>query len=350
MSRAVRRTKLLIKPGYGKLVRWLCPQVAHTSPSAADFGLAQGFHYELRAVAAGRAVHKGGAPKPDDAKRFLLRRAIHRLEKGLISRPRRLVFAADYIEQTVELYCTEVALNSSDPDQTLQTWAGDVLEQYLSVVSADTAIDRARAAYEQYLTDHPRQAGQAAPYIRDCEPLKVDIDAMLALAKRRRSVRHYLPKPVPRELVDNALIVAGYAPSACNRQPFIFRIFDEPELVQKVSAIPMGTRGFHENFPCVAVIVGQLRAFPEPRDRHLIYIDGSLAAMSFVYALEVQGLSSCCINWPEISEREDQMIAALDLAPDERPVMLISFGYPDPEALVPFSQKRPLDELRTYNQ
>jgi nitroreductase len=44
------------------------------------------------------------------------------------------------------------------------------------------------------------------------------------------------------------------------------------------------------------------------------------------------------------------MVAALKLQPDERPVMLISFGYPDAEGLVPFSQKKSLDELRSFNR
>jgi len=44
------------------------------------------------------------------------------------------------------------------------------------------------------------------------------------------------------------------------------------------------------------------------------------------------------------------MRKALSLAVDDRPVMLIALGYPDPEGMVPFSQKKSLDELRSYNR
>jgi len=172
---------------------------------------------------------------------------------------------------------------------------------------------------------------------------------MAALAKRRRSVRWFEPRPVPRAMIDRALEVALQSPSACNRQPFVFHVFDEPTLVQQVCEIPMGTKGYRHNIPAIAVIVGRQRAYFSERDRHLIYIDGSLAAMGFMYALEVQGLSSCPINWPDIEEKEQQMADLIGLGPDERPVMLVAIGYPDLEGLVAYSQKKPLDEARTFN-
>jgi nitroreductase len=97
------------------------------------------------------------------------------------------------------------------------------------------------------------------------------------------------------------------------------------------------------------VIVGKQRNFFSERDRHLIYIDSSLAAMSFLFALEVQGISSCCVNWPDIAENETAMSDLLELAPDERPIMLVALGYPDPEGMVANSTKKALPQLRRYN-
>ena len=120
-------------------------------------------------------------------------------------------------------------------------------------------------------------------------------------------------------------------------------------MVKKVSEIPMGTKGYAHNIPVIAVIVGRQRAYFSERDRHLIYIDGSLAAMAFMFALETQGIASCPINWPDIEERERKMAKLLGLAPDERPIMLVAIGYPDPEGAVAYSQKKPLEEARFYN-
>src|SRR5690606_10309881 len=172
----------------------------------------------------------------------------------------------------------------------------------------------------------------------------------LKLSQQRRSVRWYDQKPVPREITEKALKIALNSPSACNRQPFKFYIFDEPELAKKIGSIPMGTKGFAENFPAVAVIVGQLRAYPFERGLHVIYIDGALAAMSFMYALETLGLASCPINWPDVEPLELKMEKTLQLEKDQRPIMLISYGYPDKSGQIPFSAKMPLEQAAVFNK
>jgi nitroreductase len=107
----------------------------------------------------------------------------------------------------------------------------------------------------------------------------------------------------------------------------------------------MGTVGFAENIPALAVVVGDLSCYQEYRDRHLIYIDASLAAMQFMLALEALGLASCPINWPDIESREQSMQKLLALPVYHRPVMLIAIGYAAPTALVAYSQKKELEQL-----
>ncbi len=92
-----------------------------------------------------------------------------------------------------------------------------------------------------------------------------------------------------------------------------------------------------------------MRNYFDERDRHLIYIDSSLAAMSLVFAAEVQGLSTCCINWPDVEDKEQWMAELLKLDQDERPIMCMALGYPDPDGLVAFSQKKTVEQLRQYN-
>ena len=280
---------------------------------------------------------------------FLLRRNVHRLEKGLLMRPRRDIFAKDYIEETVKSYKNALLANQNavTTDSELQ-WAYDVLNQYFTIVASEPTIDKAR---KTFLELAPLASNnQCVPYKRDfTNPLPVDYEQFLALSYRRRSVRWYLQKPVPKDLIDKAIKAAALSPSACNRQPFEFRIFDEPELVQKVASIPMGTKGFNHNFPAIIVVVGKLRAYFSERDRHVIYIDASLASMSLMYAFETLGLSSCPINWPDIEPLEKKMASLINLEPDERVIMLISIGYPDPDGMVAYSQKKSLDQIRKYN-
>jgi nitroreductase len=158
-----------------------------------------------------------------------------------------------------------------------------------------------------------------------------------------------LNQAVPRDIIDKAILVANQAPSACNRQPFEFRIIDDPNLLKEVVSFPMGTIGYEKSVPVMIVIVGNLDAYFDERDRHVIYIDASLASMSLMYALETMGLSSCAINWPDIEEREVKMERFLGLKRYQRPIMCLALGYPDPVGMVAFSEKRPLDQIRKYN-
>ena len=50
-----------------------------------------------------------------------------------------------------------------------------------------------------------------------------------ALIKARTSIRGYLPKPIPRELIDEIIEVAKWAPSSMNTQPwYVHVITGEP--------------------------------------------------------------------------------------------------------------------------
>ncbi|NEP85066.1 MAG: nitroreductase family protein [Okeania sp. SIO3C4] len=284
---------------------------------------------------------------------YLLRRNIHRLEKGIIMKNRRDVFAVDYIEETVKCYEYAVLNKKQDVSKSDELqWARDVLENYFNIVTSHPVIDKAKSIFLALCnkSQDEKDEKKRIPYKRELtNPSSVSYENLLELSHRRRSVRWYIQKTVPRDLIDQAILVAAQSPSACNRQPFEFRIFDEPKLVKKVSSIPMGTRGFNQNFPTIVVVVGKLRAYFSERDRHVIYIDAALASMSFMYALETLGLSSCPINWPDIEESEKRMTSCLNLEPDERVIMLISVGYPDPDGMVPYSQKKELDLLRRYN-
>lgn len=283
----------------------------------------------------------------------LLRRNTHRLEKGLLMRPRRELFALDYIEETVAYFEKVARATAADGDRVSENlqWSQDVLTEYFAVTTPDARTDSARRRFQAVtLPCNGDGSGKFIPYHRDLdEDRSTNIDQLMSLARRRRSVRWFLDKPVPREVVDRAVAVAAQSPSACNRQPFHFRVFDDPDLVREVARVPMGTAGYADNIPVIAVVVGQLRNYPNERDRHLIYVDGSLAAMSFVYALEAQGVGSCCINWPDMESQERKMASLLALDPDERPVMCIALGYPDPDGLVAYSQKKPVEQLRRYN-
>ncbi|MGY6559832.1 MAG: nitroreductase family protein [Nitritalea sp.] len=312
------------------------------------------FSREHQKVLEGKFLHLS-ALKANKPNAFHLRRQVHRLEKGLIMKNRRRSFARDYIGDTVKNYITlnENRHLGGDIDEGLLLWGYSVLTAYFEAVDHDAEI---QALHTQFMTcEHPLSIQQApvkaAPYKRkEAHRSQVSYEDFLSLTKQRRSVRYFLQQEVPKDLLEKAMAAATYSPSACNRQPFYFHVFTEEEKKNKVGALPAGIRPFFKNMPVIMVLVGRLSAYLSERDRHVIYLDGGLASMSFVLALETLGLSSVTINWPDIEYLEGKMDELLPLRPDERPMMLIGVGYADPEGGIPYSQKKTPDQLMRFNE
>jgi len=279
----------------------------------------------------------------------LLRRNTHRLEKGLIMRPRRSLFAEGFIQETVDCYTK--AVRSPLLDENEKKWATDVLDEYFAAVGSTEITDRARAIYQSARTRlaETSQASKSRiknklafkPYpYSDLPSNTISFDQLNNLYHRRRSVRWYKDQIVPLDLVQQAANIASLAPSACNRQPYSFYFCNEKTKVVAIAQCAGGTVGFAENLPAIIAIVGDLSAYPYERDRHLIYIDGSLGAMQLMLALETLGLSTCSINWPDVQANENKIRKIIQLKEYEQIVMLLAVGYADPTGGIPFSQKK----------
>ncbi|MBU1250005.1 MAG: nitroreductase family protein [Actinobacteria bacterium] len=283
-----------------------------------------------------------------------LRRNIHRLEKGLTMVPRRPVFALDYIAETVEFYERAHAQRSVDSDSMDAAeirWAHDVLRTYFAAITGEHPTIAALRDRFQKLSPLGGDGPALVPFERrNSVDSDVTFDQLYALALRRRSVRWFEQVPVEREKIDAALMVGRQSPTACNRLPYEYRIFDDPDMVRQISGIPFGSAGYSHNIPVIAVVVGKLESYFSPRDRHAIYIDASLSAMAFMLALETQGVSSSVINWPDFEPLERKMQKTLHLSMTDRVIMLIAIGYADPDGLIPRSPKKELSTIRNYNR
>jgi len=301
------------------------------------------FDREHRAVLLGRLQFARLMQGKGENNAFL-RRNVHRLEKGLIMRPRRSTFAEDYIGPTVRCFADATRGGVMTGQQ---RWANDVLTDYFSAVQSTPRIDSARREFSG--TQRDDDLSRCVPYPHsDLPECPVSYDELMVLFRRRRSVRWYQDKPVSNELIEQAVRAATLAPSACNRQPFRFYVSNDAAKAADIAQCAGGTGGFHDNLPCVIAVVGDLGSYPEARDRHVIYIDGSLAAMQLMLAFESLGLSTCPINWPDIEEAERQLAKKLGLAYHERTVMLLAVGYADPTGGIPYSDKKTEQDLIVF--
>ena len=300
------------------------------------------FGREQKAVLAGKLAYEQSLKEIGETS-VLLRRNIHKLEKGLIMQPRRDVFAEGVIGETVKIY--ERAIKDGNLNTGEKKWFTDVLTKYFNVVKNTNTIIKAREKFEA-CDVQDNDSKKFIPYTFDTLPeLSVNYEQLHKLFLKRRSVRWYKDKDVSITLIEKAVNLATLAPSACNRQPYSFYVSETRKKAVEMALCAGGTPGWAKGIPCTIAIIGDLSAYPRERDRHLIYVDGSLASMQLMLALETLGLSTCPINWPDIEREEKKMATLLKLKPYERPVMLLSVGYALNQGGIAYSQKKNANTL-----
>jgi len=163
--------------------------------------------------------------------------------------------------------------------------------------------------------------------------------------KKRRSIRSYESKPVPKELLRVLIEVANDAPSAMNTQPWRFVVVENQEFQRKMVEIvkPKALEifnGLKESNPERHEIV--MRRFAELPDPiyysapAIIFVIGSnaraadscnLACENIILAAESLGLGSCYVRMGSLIADDPEMRQALDLNNDELLFGPILIGY-----------------------
>jgi F420 biosynthesis protein FbiB-like protein len=193
----------------------------------------------------------------------------------------------------------------------------------------------------------------------------------LDFLKRRRSIRKYLPKEVPLELIDLILEAARWAPSAHNAQPWRFFIVSKQEMKEKLAremaerfqqdlekdGIPKElamdrAKASIDRFSVSPVIIvacidmGQMDRYPDPlrQKAEEVMATQSLAAalQTLLLSASAVGLGGCWFCAPLFCPDVVKRVTGI---PDHWvPQVLITLGYPDETPTPP--PRLPLDEIR----
>ena len=80
------------------------------------------------------------------------------------------------------------------------------------------------------------------------EEMRARAKAFFEEANRRRTVREFSDRPVPRDIIEYALRAAGTAPSGANLQPWHFAVVSDPAIKVRIrAAAEAEEREFYEH-------------------------------------------------------------------------------------------------------
>ncbi len=191
-------------------------------------------------------------------------------------------------------------------------------------------------------------------------------DEIHAFLRSRRSVRRFLPEPVPDGVVQRVLETAVYAPSAHNLQPWQFVLLRESgpkrrlaEALTAQMAADMRAQGAEEaaiaarvarshrrldEAPLVVLLNldNTRRRDPhDPWEHHMLVQSVAMVGLQMLLAAHAEGLGGVWVCWPLYAQEATR--EALHLPPTWEPQGMLFLGYPA-EAPPP-PPRRPLQPL-----
>ena len=189
---------------------------------------------------------------------------------------------------------------------------------------------------------------------------------------RRRTVREFSPRPVPRSVIENALRTAGTAPNGANLQPWHFVVIGDAEIKQRIRAAaeqeerefyngrapqewldalaPLGTdqhKPFLETAPyLIAIFAESYGVLPDGRRVKHYYVNESvgIACGFLIAALHHAGL----VSLTHTPSPMNFLNEILGRPAHERPFLLLVVGYPAGDCRVPDITKKSLDQISTW--
>ncbi len=202
--------------------------------------------------------------------------------------------------------------------------------------------------------------------------MRARVEALYDSLRKRRTVREFSDRPVPRDIIETALRVANTAPSGANLQPWHFvvitgaatkkKIREAAELEERefyehraspewLAALePLGTdenKPFLETAPyLIAVFVQKYGVLDDGRKVKHYYPTEStgLATGLLITALHEAGLATLT-HTPSPMKFLNEI---LDRPLSERPFLLLVAGYPADDARVPDIRRKTLDDNVTF--
>lgn len=149
------------------------------------------------------------------------------------------------------------------------------------------------------------------------------------------------------DVLREAINIAKYAPSACNRQAYRVHVYKGEEKTRVLKA--QGSAGpFSEDAEMAVIITGDMNRYYS-FEQHLMYVDASLFAMSLMYALTAKGIANIpltqCIKRKELNIIRKEF----DISKNEMPVVMLAIGHYPSEVKVARSVRMEYTEFTTFH-
>ncbi|KYO64320.1 nitroreductase family protein [Thermovenabulum gondwanense] len=160
----------------------------------------------------------------------------------------------------------------------------------------------------------------------------------ITVMRERRSVRRFLQKPIPREVLEEIIDCGRLAPTANNFQPWVFVVVTQEDTKNKIAELATWGKFIKDAAACVAVFC--------EKDNPFHVEDGSAATENIILAAKAHDIDSC---WVAGYKRpySEEVRKLLNVPEKYELISLVPLGYSQEH---PNPAKKPLSEVLKWER
>ena len=188
---------------------------------------------------------------------------------------------------------------------------------------------------------------------------------------RRRTIRDFSNKPVPREVIENIVMTASTAPSGAHKQPWTFCAVSDSKLKAQIrkgaeeeeyenyhgrmprewldDLAPFGTdwhKGFLEKAPWLIVVFRRIYEVRNGQKENNYYVNESVGIATGVLLSAIHNAGLVALtHTPSPMNFLGKILGRPD---NEKPFLLLPIGYPAIGARVPDLKRKKMEEVLVF--
>ena len=212
--------------------------------------------------------YKWAVPEDQDFLRTSIKKRAHVVERFII-------LSGQHVDQH---NCDIIA---AQLDEAISEWKAQKYEDAPFLKWAE----KISGEYQELLKN-----GKPCPMIG--KPKDVGKKDFIRILKSRQSIRVFSNEEVGKEILEQLIEAAKWAPTVCNRQGLRFLFVRHNALKKVVSAAILGGRQFAHNAPVILLVLADKRDYRYPDERFTPYQDAAAAIQNLLLMAEHLGIGA----------------------------------------------------------
>ena len=162
--------------------------------------------------------------------------------------------------------------------------------------------------------------------------------------KSRHSIRNFKKMSLKIEDIKEAIEMAKYTPSPCNRQYVKIHYYKGGKMKENVFKYSIGKTGFYIEGVNTFIITFDANGLNWPGERNQGYFNAGLFSMNLVNAFHSIGIGTCFIQFANTVEEEEKLKNINKIPSNERIAVILFAGYYDEKSIVAYSQRKEFND------